>query len=73
MRALSKAVEVVWRDAVVNIDGEIPEVALMTSVGYIHSKDKNRLILVSMYGSKKDPRITTTIPTSLIKSIRRLK
>ena len=58
-----------WVDARVNIDGEIPTLPLMTSVGWIIHQDKKTTIVVSLKSETGEPRITTAIPTSLIKKI----
>ena len=62
-----------WIDARVNIDGDIPVCPLMTSVGWIIHRDKKTTIVVSLKSETGEPRITTAIPSSLVRNIKRLK
>ena len=62
-----------WIDARVNIDGDIPVCPLMTSVGWIIHRDKKTTIVVSLKSETGEPRITTAIPSSLVRKIKKLK
>ena len=62
-----------WVDARVNIDGDIPTLPLMTSVGWIIHQDKKTTIVVSLKSETGEPRITTAIPSSLVRNVKRLR
>lgn len=61
-----------WLDAKVSVDGDIPDLPLMTSVGYLYSRDKYKTVIVSLTGTDGDPRIIQTIPACLVKKIEAL-
>jgi len=61
-----------WTDAKCSLDGEIPELPTMTSVGFLISKDKTKTVVVSLLGTNNDPHIVTAIPSCLIKSIKKI-
>ena len=66
-------VEVFWEDARVSVDGSMPELPVMRSIGVIIDRNKKRILLCSMFGMDKDPRIITAIPTSLVRNVRRVR
>ena len=68
-----KVVIVQWLDARVSVDGTSPTLPLMTSIGVITHKDKEKIILCSMFGENKDQRVIMAIPTVLVKSIKNAK
>ena len=68
-----KIVEIFWEDAFVSVDGSMPELPVMRSIGVIIDSNKTRILLCSMYGKDNDPRIITAIPKSLIRKVRKIK
>ena len=68
-----RSVEVKWLDAKVSVDGDIPEIPMMTSIGYLYYRDKTKTVIVSLVGTNNDARIIQTIPSCLVKSIKYLK
>ena len=69
--ASSKPVIVKWADAKVFIessDGPI-DLPIMTSIGFLISYTKEKLLLSSLIGTDTDHRIITAIPSSLIRNI----
>ena len=63
---------VTWEDARVSVDGSNPTLPLMTSIGVITHKDKEKIVICSLFGEGMDPRILTVIPRSLIRKIKKL-
>lgn len=59
-----------WLDAKVDVDGGIPDLPVMTSIGYLYHKDKHKTIIASLTGTNDEPRITQVVPTCLVKSIK---
>ena len=64
-----KLVRVLWLDAKVSVDGDIPTLPIMESVGYLYERTKTRTVVVSLLGTNSDPRIITSIPSCLVKKI----
>ena len=63
---------VTWVDARVSVDGTNPTLPLMTSIGVITHKDKEKVVICSLFGEGMEPRILTAIPRSLIRKIKKI-
>ena len=61
-----------WIDARVSVDGSIPTLPLMTSIGVIIKKDKEKVLVCSLFGENNDPRVIIAIPASLIRKIKKI-
>jgi hypothetical protein len=68
-----QSVEITWLDAKVSVEGGLPDLPLMTSIGVVIHKDKLKTCVCSLFGPGGDPRIVTSIPTCLIKSVNKKK
>ena len=70
-----KPVVVKWVDAKVFVDptdGPF-DLPIMTSVGFLLSHTKEKLLLSNLIGTDNDPRIITAIPSSLVRNVKRLR
>ena len=70
-----KPVVVRWLDAKVFIessDGPL-DLPIMTSIGFLVSHTKEKLILSNLIGTDTDHRIIVVIPTSLVRNVKRLR
>ena len=65
-------VTVQWIDARVSVDGSNPTLPLMTSIGVITHRDKEKVVVCSLFGENKDQRVLTAIPKSLIRKIKKV-
>ena len=63
---------VTWADARVSVDGSFPNLPIMTSIGVIIKKDKERVLICSLFGENDEPRVITAIPASLIRKIKKV-
>ena len=67
-------VKVLWRDAKVFVDPtDSFDLPIMTSVGFLISQDKEKLLLASLLGTKDEPRVVTVIPTVLVVKVQKIK
>lgn len=73
MKGIMIICTVEWTDARVSVDGSNCTLPIMTSIGVIIDKDKDRVVICSLFGEDMEPRIVTTIPRSIIKKIKVVK
>lgn len=67
-------IEIKWRDAKVFVDPtDNFDLPIMTSIGFLMNRDKNKVLLASLIGTDGEPRVVTAIPTVLIVSEKKLK
>ena len=66
---MRKIIEIQWLDAKVFVDPTDDfSLPIMTSVGYLIKKDKEKYLLANLLADDGMPRVVTAIPTVLIKS-----
>jgi hypothetical protein len=71
---IHKPVIVKWVDAKVFVDPtEKFDLPIMTSIGFILSYTKEKLLLSNLIGTDNDPRIIVGIPSSLVRNVKRLR
>ena len=70
---MRQIVEIKWIDAKVFVDPTDDfSLPIMTSIGYLIKKDKEKYLLANLLADDGMPRVVTAIPTCLIKKTRKI-
>jgi hypothetical protein len=71
---LRHKIEVQWKDAKVFVDPTDDfSLPIMTSIGYLIKKDKEKYLLANLLAEDGMPRVVTAIPIALVKKVTKLK
>jgi hypothetical protein len=71
---LRHKIEVQWKDAKVFVDPTDDfSLPIMTSIGYLIKKDKEKYLLANLLAEDGMPRVVTVIPIALVKKVTKLK
>ena len=71
---MRKIIEIRWADAKVFVDPTDDfSLPVMTSIGYLVKKDKEKYLLANLVGEDGMPRVICAIPTVLIQKVTKIK
>ena len=70
---MKKIILVEWKDAKVFVDPTDDfSLPIMTSVGFLIKKDKDKYLLANLLADDDMPRVVTAVPTCLVKKVKYL-